>query len=178
MPLTAPTVYNATLCGKNADLMTAVSYGWLVRRNTRGKYVNIAAMGFDAGLDLRDTSTATGATNSELDIQSSILFGMKAASTIENIAPTENGAGNDGMFDEVGWFKTGAKKNAWSTDPGIPGCFNLDAPSFGPTASLTANAATPPNDGFFDATAAYIGAFKDANDKWATTGKWAKWASK
>ena len=30
----------------------------------------------------------------------------------------------------------------------------------------------------FDASAAYIGAFKDADDDWATKGKWAVWSEK
>ena len=36
----------------------------------------------------------------------------------------------------------------------------------------------PDGDGFFDAAATYIGAFKDENDKWATTGKWVAWEDK
>jgi hypothetical protein len=57
-------------------------------------------------------------------------------------------------------------------------CFNPTAPQFGPAASLTDGAVPPPADGFFDATATYLGAFKDATDKWATTGKWAVWSDK
>ena len=43
-------------------------------------------------------------------------------------------------------------------------------PDFRPAATLTENAASPPDDGFFDAGAKYIGAFK-ADDSWAT-GAW------
>ena len=43
--------------------------------------------------------------------------------------------------------------------------------------SLTENAATPPNDGFFDTSATYIGAFRNASDRWAT-GAWVQWTER
>lgn len=55
---------------------------------------------------------------------------------------------------------------------------SLSSTVFGPTTSLTSGAATPPADGFFDAAATYMGAFKDASDNWATKGKWAVWSDK
>ncbi|WP_438017927.1 hypothetical protein WMF18_02055 [Sorangium sp. So ce315] len=41
---------------------------------------------------------------------------------------------------------------------------------------LTENAATPAGD-FFDPDAAFVGAFRDADDTWATSGKWAVWSA-
>lgn len=181
LPLTAPTVYNATLCGKDKSVAKE-QYGFLLRKNTRGTYRNVVVSGFQAALDIRDGIGAAG----ELSIASSVFFNSKGAGSYvvtDHIAFVEQGntAGqpdrdDDSSLDEVAWFK-GQTGNAW-TDPGIPGCFNASAPGFGPTTSLTEGAATPPNDGFFDASATYKGAFKDANDKWATTGKWAVWADK
>jgi hypothetical protein len=49
-------------------------------------------------------------------------------------------------------------------------------PDFTPEATLTENAATPPNDGFFDTTAKYIGAF-EAGESWAK-GAWVSYARK
>ena len=46
-------------------------------------------------------------------------------------------------------------------EPGLD-CFNATAPNFSPSASLVDGAVAPPNDGFFDSTATYMGAFKDA----------------
>jgi hypothetical protein len=182
LPLTAPKVYNATLCGKNASLGKE-QYGLLLRKNTRGTYKNLVVSGFQAALDLRDGIGAAG----ELSITNSLFFNSKGAgayTVTDHIAFVEQGttAGqpdrdDDGAIDEVAWFK-GQAGNAF-TDPGtIAGCFNATAPVFGPTTSLTDGAATPPSDGFFDATATYKGAFKDANDKWATTGKWAVWSDR
>lgn len=183
LPLTAPTVYNATLCGKNVSLAKE-QYGMLLRKNTRGAYKNIVVSGFQAALDLRD-GIGQG-TAEELTITNSVFFNSKGAGSYtvtDHIAFVEQGStagqpdrDDDGALDEVAWFK-GQAGNAW-TDPGITGCFDAAAPIFGPTASLTEGAATPPNDGFFDASATYKGAFKDANDKWAQTGTWAVWSDK
>jgi hypothetical protein len=60
--------------------------------------------------------------------------------------------------------------------PKLGAPFDANKPVFGPAATVAG--ATPPSDGFFDASATYVGAFKDANDKWATTGKWIVWADK
>lgn len=185
-PLTAPTIYNASLFGKNADVDN-LQYGMLIRRNARGSYNNILVNGFDASLDIRDVSTATGVTapavgEPALTIRSTHFANAKGPAVVDNISFLETGAAapdkdNDGAFDEIQWFKIAGNKNAWN-DPGISAGFNRTAPVFGPGVSLTANATTPPADGFFDAAATYIGAFKDATDNWATTGKWVVWSDK
>ncbi|CAN5761262.1 hypothetical protein BH11MYX4_BH11MYX4_31010 [soil metagenome] len=186
LPLTNPTVFNATMCGKNADPAGA-QFGALIRRNARGSYNNVLFQGFEANLDVRDPSTAIGITGPgagepALTLKA-ILFGKTVGTGVQqNVGYLETGAAapdkdNDGAFDEIAWVKTAANANLF-TDPAGLDCFNPSAPKFGPTASLTTGAITPPNDGFFDATATYIGAFKDANDNWATTGKWAVWDAK
>jgi len=68
-------------------------------------------------------------------------------------------------FDEVNWLTTSGNQ---SIDPKID-CFK-GVPDFSPASTLTESAATPPSDGFFDATASYIGAF-EVGDAWAT-GNW------
>jgi hypothetical protein len=181
LPLTAPKVYNVTLCGKNKSLAKE-QYGLLLRKNTRGTYRNLVVVGFQAALDIRDGIGSPG----ELSIASSLFWGSTGAGSypvVDHIAFVEQGStagqpdrDDDGGLDEVAWFK-GQAGNKW-TDPGIAGCFDANAPVFGPVTSLTDGAATPPNDGFFDATATYMGAFRDANDTWATSGKWAVWRDK
>jgi hypothetical protein len=83
---------------------------------------------------------------------------------------------NDNGVDEVAWIKTSARTNFPKQDPAID-CFNPSAPKFGPGTSLTTGALTPPADGFFEPSA-YLGAFKDASDTWATTGTWVVWSDK
>lgn len=184
VPLTSPTVFNATICGKNADPAGA-QFGALIRRNARGSYNNVLFTGFESTLDVRDPSTAAAAGPSPegpaLSFKGSLFFNAKGAGVIDAIAYPETGEeapnkDNDNAFDEVAWIKTAANQNLFQ-DPGI-NCFDAKSPTFGPTTSLTEGAITPPDDGFFDTSATYVGAFKDANDTWATTGKWAAWDDK
>jgi hypothetical protein len=196
-PLTSPTMYNASLFGKNKSV-GGLQYGLLLRKNTRGTYKNLVVHGFQAGLDVRN-SIGAGAAG-ELTMTNSLIWGSTGTSAtfivtdhiayLEDklIVPSEVSNpdeqtkykarpdwNDDSALDEIVWFKTPANANRW-VDPQVSAAFNRAAPVFGPATSLTENAVPPPNDGFFDTTATYLGAFKDAADTWATTGKWAVWS--
>jgi len=115
------------------------------------------------------------------ELQSSIVYNNfdLAAGVDTNIAYPDGTdpnfpSGND--TDMVAWFNTAGWKNSTMT-PGIDNCFDPLVMRGAPTTPLTTNAATPPNDGFFDTTAAYIGAFRDTHDDWAT-GNWVVWDDK
>ncbi|MEZ4297108.1 MAG: hypothetical protein R3B70_19235 [Polyangiaceae bacterium] len=167
-PVSNPTIYNATLIGQNGDT-AKTQIGILPRRSTKASMFNILVTGFETGWDPRDAKTA-------VVLQNSLFFG----NLVNNIAepePTGGAADDDAAFDEEAYFLDAANKNS-TQDPKLVACFDADSPVFGPMTSLTSNAATPPTDGFFDSTAKYVGAFKDANDTWATDGKWAVWSSK
>ena len=154
----------------------------LLRRNTRATIKNVLVSGFEASLDVRDPATAQNATSGSLSLTNSLFWNAKNAAVSNNIAYPETGEtapnkDNDGAFDELAWFNAAASKNVVA-DPKTDGAFAQEGPVFGPASSLVSNAATPPADGFFDASAAYVGAFKDATDNWATRGKWAVWSAK
>jgi hypothetical protein len=161
-PVSEPTIYNATLCGKNVDV-DKQQYGMLLRRSTKGHFFNLIATGFEAGVDVRDPLT-------DVQLESSIFFGNVA----KNIGYDELGSediekDDDAGFDEVAWFQDSASGNA-ETDPKIKACFEPGAPDFRPEATLEGGAADVPDDGFFDTSAKFIGAFQ-ADDDWAT-GAW------
>jgi hypothetical protein len=167
MPFSEPTIYNATLCGHNKDVPKE-QYGMLLRRSTKAHIFNTIVTGFEAGVDVRNPLTS-------IEVKNSIFFGQVVTGATfgypENTtAPMGDVLFNDDMgFDEIASLMAAGNQ---SIDPKV-GCFKGapgSAPDFTPAATLTSNAATPPNDGFFDATAAYIGAFK-AGDTWAT-GNW------
>ncbi|WP_437756564.1 hypothetical protein [Sorangium sp. So ce1389] len=166
-PRSEPTIYNATLCGKGVDV-DKEQYGFLLRRSTKANIFNTIVTGFESGLDVRDPDTAPS-------VSSSIFFNL-----VNDFAFAEasDGTGilqdDDGGFDEIEFLSDPDRKNR-DMDPGIQDCFHPSAPVFGPAKSLTANAAEPPDD-FFDPSAAFIGAFKDADDTWATSGSWAVWS--
>lgn len=181
-PLSNPTIYNASLFGKNADVDN-VQYGLLLRKNTRATLKNLLVSGFESSIDVRDTSTRDGVTQNALTLTNSLFWNAKNAAVVDNIGYPESGEtapnkDNDGAFSEIEWFKTPASKNTFNVDPKTNGAFDQEKPVFGPTASLAETAATPPQDGFFDAKASYVGAFKDATDDWATRGRWAVWSAK
>lgn len=170
-PISNPTIYNQTSCGMNLSAANnKQQFGWLVRKASKATVVNAVATGFQACVDVRNATT-------EFALTSSICFGNGYGAAANNIAfaEVEGGMGvlqdDDGGLDEIAWFKEAGKKNS-EADPKID-CFAASGPDFVPAATITENAAIPPDDGFFDTTATYVGAFK-AGDDWAT-GKWVSW---
>jgi hypothetical protein len=185
LPLTNPTIYNVTLCGKNADVDN-MQFGMLIRRNSRGTFGNVLIDGFESGLDIRDATgkalKAPNGTEPQLDIQSTIFFNQTGTGVVDDVAYAETGASapnkdNDDGLDEVIFITDALRKNKVKFDPGV-NCFSPVTPSFGPQTALAEGAAAPPNDGFFDPSATYLGAFKDTTDNWATKGKWVVWSDK
>lgn len=164
-PRSNPTIYNATLCGR-ATGTARERYGLLARRSTRLSLHNSVIQGFDVGFDVRDRAT-------RIDLGGVTLFGNGAA----NIAEAEQGASganadDDGAFDEVAWFNAPEHHNT-TADPKLEGCADLAQTSFAPSSVLRAPQ-TPPDDGFFDTTANYVGAVRDADDTWPTA-PWVVW---
>ena len=161
MPVSNPTIYNATFVGHDADKQ---QYGWLARRSTQGAVHNSIFTGFEACIDIRDAQT-------KVELKNSICFGNK----VHNVAYPEVAGGmgaladDDNGVDEVAWFKDPVRKNS-EIDPMLAAPFNAAAPDFRPKTTIIENASTPPDDGFFDAKATYIGAFAAA-DTWMS-GAW------
>lgn len=162
MPVSEPTIYNVTLCGHDYDARE--QYGALLRKGTRANIFDVIVSGFEAGVDVRD---AVGPT---IELRSSIFFGNTQLAYLEDAAAPYND--DDGAFDEIGWINNPANSNATS-DPRVD-CNNAEELRLSPSSPITANAAAPPDDGFFDSSASYVGAFRDAEDDWAS-GSWVVW---
>jgi hypothetical protein len=162
-PRSAPTVYNATFIGSNAEpgMAGVTQRAAVLRRGTAGKLFNVIMAHFtDFPIDVRNAESAALANNTDLAAKNSIFFDNANMGTW----PAETD--NDGMFDEGAYFDAEAT-NRLGTDPDLVDALNLDAPDFRPnsgSAALT-GAATPPSDGFFDTSATYVGAFS-ATDDW------------
>ena len=163
-PLTEPTVYNVSLCGRATD-GPGEQYGLLLRRGARAHLYNALVVGFEAGFDLRDPLT-------RLNVKSSLFPNP--------VAYPENGSNmtthqdDDGGLDEVAMFNETLRLNAMGR-PNIGDCFNPNTLGFAPSPALKANASQPPSDGFFDSQAAYVGAVRDYEDTWMT-GSWLVWS--
>ncbi len=151
-PRTLPTVYNVTVLGlKDYD---RTSYAAVLRRGTGGKYYNHIFMNFPLGIEVRDTATLEQLMANNLFIKNSIFF--------HNAVDNNNWPAPQAMNDivEKDWFEK-AEWNNRQVDPGLPGeAFSPASPNFKPAAGAAAltGGAMPPDDGFFDPTATFVGA--------------------
>lgn len=170
-PVSSPTIYNVTLCGKNRRMENKEHYGLLLRRGSHIRLRNAIFIGFDAGMDVQDQRTKP-------NISASIFFRNLAhnlaypetreAKTSERLL-----ADDDGGFDEFAYLKNPGLRIT-DVDPRIGNCFDSRAPGFKPEHAIVSQAALPPQDDFFDRTAQYVGAFRDRNDDW-DEGSWLIW---
>ncbi len=162
MPLTDPLIYNVTLVGKGLDGAGGTTGesvdGLRLRRGTGGDIYNAIVIGFGgSGVDVDNAETV-----GRYSVQNSIIARNGGDGDIDGDA--------DGFQDDVA--NTAAWNNLVGTDPLLTDPFNRTAPDFRPGAGSAAlasagNGATPPNDGFFDVTATYIGAVDpDATTQW------------
>ena len=173
-PLTSPTVYNVTACGTNGGSDPKDPQSFFMRRAPAGLLANFIGTGYRAGLAMTGGNALDdgGRLLATTEMRSSIVFG--------NFDPTADAGTNvvdpasDSDTDLVAWFGTAGWQNATS-DPGLTDCYDANALHATPKSSITANAAPPPSDDFFDSSATYIGAFRDSTDDWAT-GHWVVWS--
>jgi len=157
MPRSSPTIWNATLWGNGADpAVAAPSTGLFLRRGTAGVTNNGVVAKFpDLVIDVNGASTAAQATAGALHVKTSILWDSPVGAGATFAAEAVD---NDGGFDEVVFFTDAAVGNKLE-NPLLTDAANLTAPNFTPTAGSPAltGAGTPPNDGFFDVTATFMG---------------------
>ncbi len=169
-PTTEPTIFNATLCGRNRP-SAGETYGVLVRRSARVHLRNALITGFDAGVDVRDLGPA-------IDVLSSVFWGQLS----RPIAFEENGGNattqrnDDGGFDETSAVNEPARQNRTAT-PQAGDCFNRTQLALRPPRALPEAPIQLDRNPFFDAQAKYIGAFRDLDDPWAT-GPWLVWSDR
>lgn len=170
-PVSSPTIYNVTMCGKNRRLESAEHFGLLLRRSAQVRLRNAIFMGFGAGLDVRDQNT-------KLNLSASVFFQNLVYNLAfpETSSPGQNNRlfqDDDHGFDELTYLQNPGRR-IYETDPGLGNCFDPEAPGFKPRDALVSEAAIPPLDGFFDSTAQYVGAFRDRSDDW-DKGRWLIW---
>ena len=166
-PITNPTISNITLCGQHSD-KPKQQYGFLFRRGFHANVMNAFVTGFEAGVDFRNTpDTAVTLTNSVMvgNTVNNVAYPETDPATDDKL-PTED---DDGGFDEIAWFtegtgnsETGAIGDCWAATPD-------------PAPATTIPGGTPSGSGF-DASANYVGAFKDKSDTWMT-GAWIDWSA-
>lgn len=142
-PLTDPLIYNVTLVGKGLDGVGGTDGesvdGLRLRRGTGGDIFNAIVVGFGkSGIDIDNEETV-----GRLSVQNSII----ARNAVDV------GTDSDGFQDLI---YTEEWNNVIGVDPEMVSPFNRDSPDFRTSQVLVG--ATPPNDGFFDVNATFIGA--------------------
>ena len=198
-PISEPTLFNLTLCGPGKAMVRPTvdggpaplrtRFGMVLRRHTRAHIANSIFMGFESGFDANYAATPAPAAfttvKDALDLKNIIFFNNVFApgDATANVAFLEVTGGtpavtygdDDIAYDEIAELTTDTLLGNRTTDPNISGCYDPKAPSFGPATELPAGDIVPPAGDPFFVPVAYIGAFKDIKDPWATTGKWPVW---
>jgi hypothetical protein len=156
-PRTSPTWWNVTLVGPKATGSTTVhadfKRGMHLRRSSQNKISNALLMGWPTGLYIDGANTVADAQSGAMYVKNSVLSGMGS-----------NFASTDATFQGTmgTWFGTnGGRTYATNAEVLLADPFSLLNPNAMPTAGspVLTGGATPPNDGFFDATATFVGAF-------------------
>ncbi|MHB9041807.1 MAG: T9SS type A sorting domain-containing protein, partial [Melioribacteraceae bacterium] len=139
-------------------------HGLHLRRSSQNKINNILLVGWAKdGIFIDGAQTNADAKAGISYVKNAIIAGASKA-----IDTTKAGS-----FDINKWFTDNANRYfADNSGAGLVSPFSLPNPAPIPTASSPAltGAGTPPNDGFFDVTANYVGAFKstDWTAGWST----------
>jgi len=167
-PRTSPTWWNVTLIGPMATSATTVNSnykrGMHLRRSSQNKINNALVMGWPTGLLIDGANTVADAQNGNMYIKNSILSGMSTTFDATDAAFKAN---------MPAWFTANnGRVFADNNDVMLASAFDLSNPNAMPKAGSPAltGGAMPPDDGFFDPTANFIGAFgtTDWTAGWST----------
>ena len=155
MPRSAPVLYNVTLVGRNPDTTPSegASRGIVFREGTGATLANAIVMNFtSAGLIVDKASTAAQWTAGTLTVKNSIFWSNP------NVGWQNFMLMPDNMFDEAMALSDTMLANR-QVDPQLSAPTSA-TPNWKPQAGSPAlsGAATPPNDGFFDTSATFVGA--------------------
>lgn len=169
VPFTSPTWWNVSLFGPKVESGTTINSlfkrGMHLRRNSRNKISNALIMGWPTGIRLDGAKTIQAAIDNNMWVNNSIIAGYTSAA-LDTIS-----SNNLNFNINTWWTAENGRTFSTNTELGINDPFNLIDPDFLPGAGSPAltGGATPPNDGFFDTNATFVGAF--GSEDW--TANWA-----
>ncbi len=168
-PRTSPEWWNVTLIGPQATTDAPYSSdfkrGMHLRRSSQNKVNNALIMGWPTGILIDGVQTTADAQNGVMFVKNSIVAGSSKI-VVDSVS-------SNGTFDPGDFFSSNNDRSFGATaEILLRNPFNLTYPNCLPKAGspVLTGAGTPPDDGFFDPTANYVGAFKDVD--W--TAGWAK----
>lgn len=168
-PVASPTVYNVTMIG-DRDSYNAVRAIYL-KEGTHGTLRNVLATGFArVAIEVvsKESVSALLLSPPMLSVENSLFHQIGAGGTsyFPASGATED-TGDDG-FSEEAYFTNPARMNRFGVDPKLARPYDLKNPGWIPASDspVSEQAATPPDDGFFDPSAAYVGAFAAGGEDW------------
>ncbi len=164
MPRSSPTLYNLTLVGRRPDTAGSEgdSRGVILRAGTAGKIFNMLVTNFTSqGLLVDGNPSKAQWTSGALAVSNSLFFQNPMSGVSDYVSALRADGGiTDNMFNEPTELAAPSLNNRFDLDPKLAAATSLTAPSFKPLSDSPAlmGGATPPADGFFDATANFVGA--------------------
>jgi hypothetical protein len=162
MPRSMPTVYNLTSVGGGGN-------GMVLRVGTWGTIYNAILTGYGVAIDVRDAASVAGTEEDPpaLTVENSIFFN-NGADGETHFGVEEGDDDNDEGFDEEAFFTAEARNNQFDVDPMLGDIEDLQNPDFVPAEDSPAaeGGAEPEDNGFFDTSATYIGAFEPGGEDW------------
>lgn len=164
MPRSSPTLFNVTLVGRNPDTAASEgpSRGMILRAGTAGSLNNVVVTNFtDKGFLVDGNPSKNQWTAGALSVKNSIFFQNPTMGVSNYISsPRPDGGVTDNMFDEPLELAAPSLNNRFDIDPKLAAPTSVTAPVFKPLSDSPAlmGGAVPPSDGFFDATATFVGA--------------------
>ncbi len=179
-PLTNPQMYNLTFVGAGDTLTQGFDEGvdvaavWL-RRGAGGSYNNMILYNWISnGFTIRDAATMTSVDRGDLSVDGVLLFDNGKASNKANDVPGQVSGGTNNLALPLMQGARGRAANVGAAEPGLRRALYINDPDFRPRAggSLVgwARWVQPPDDGFFDQSATYNGAFGeiDWTEEWTS----------
>jgi hypothetical protein len=169
-PLGQPQLYNATFAGAG-DVLTAgfdegvdVAAVWF-RRGAAGTYNNMILYNWISnGFTIRDTATGDRVDDGQFTVNGLLMFDNGKASNKTNDIAGQVSGGTNNLATAFIQGTRGSAKNVTVADPQLRRALSGSDPDFRPKATSPVYKASwvqPPDDGFFDQSANYIGAFGD-----------------
>jgi hypothetical protein len=168
-PRTSPTWWNVTLVGPaettSSTINSQFKRGMHLRRSSQNKINNAIIMGYPTGLLIDGVNTVADAQAGTMFVKNSIISGV-----VGDVFQS-----TDSVFQESmpGWFSNNdGRTYADNSVLLLTHPFNLNNPNAMPLegSPVLTGGATPPDDGFFDPAASFVGAFggEDWTTGWST----------
>lgn len=167
-PRTMPTVYNLSMYGAGEPTL-----GVVLRYGSHAIIRNAIISNFGGGaLDVRDATSVAGTSSDPLTllVENTLFYNNGPGGSV-HFEVEVGGEDDDDGFQEAVFFGDAARNNVFDEDPRF-----VDPDGASPDLTLGAGSpagsggATPPDDGFFDTDATYLGAFDPDGDDW--TERW------